>query len=61
MTGAGSVIRRQGKFLGVDPAGFQGSILRSTSIGKYRRALTPEDLNILDGFGGETLRRMGYP
>ena len=60
VTEPGPIVRRLGEFLEVDPAGFRPSILRSTSIGKYRQVLGPEDLELVEGIAGETMRRLGY-
>jgi Sulfotransferase family len=47
-------------FLEVDPAGFQAEIVRDTSIGKYRRGLTPAELAEMMDVAGPTLARLGY-
>jgi len=60
VTEPGPIVSRLGEFLDVDASGFRQSILRSTSIGKYRQTLTREDLEVVDQIAGETMRRLGY-
>jgi|GEM_PF-646229 len=47
-------------FLGVDVKGFDHTIVRDTSIGKYRKTLTPEQIAIIEAVAGETMLKYGY-
>jgi len=47
-------------FLEVDPTGFRDEIVRDTSIGKYRKGLTSDELGQVIAVTGPTLSRLGY-
>ena len=49
-----------GSYLGVDSAGFPGDMVRPTSVGKHRSALSGEELEAVMRTAGPTLRRLGY-
>lgn len=54
------VLARLGTYLEIDPSGFRREILHSGSLGRYRRALSTEDLEAIEAIAGDTLRRLGY-
>ena len=60
VTNPGSVLARLGVYLQVDPAGFDQTIVRSTSIGKHKSGLTHEQLTVIHQIAGETMQRVGY-
>jgi hypothetical protein len=47
-------------FLEIDPTGFRDEIVRDTSIGKYRKGLTSDELGQVIAVTGPTLSRLGY-
>jgi hypothetical protein len=49
-----------GKWLGVDPAGFPVARIRDTSIGKHRKGLSNQELEIVMAIAGPTMSRLGY-
>ena len=49
-----------GKWLGVDPAGFPTAMVQNTGIGKYKRALTDEELATVMEIAGPTMERLRY-
>ena len=49
-----------GKYLGVSPEGFQTKIAKKTSIGKYKRGLTSEELASVMEIAGPTLQKLNY-
>ena len=60
VTDPGPVLARLGEFLGLNPGGFEQSIVRPTSIGKHRGQLSAEALATIDAIAGDTMRRLGY-
>jgi hypothetical protein len=60
VTEPGPVLARLGEFLGLNPGGFEQSIVRPTSIGKHRGQLSAEALATIDAIAGDTMRRLGY-
>ncbi len=48
------------KWLGVDPDGFNGQIVRSSSIGKHKTGLTDKELADVLDIAGPTLKRLNY-
>ena len=51
---------RLAEYLGVDPAGFDYSGVKTNSIGKYKQGLTEEQLAEFMEVAGPTLERLGY-
>jgi len=49
-----------GGWLGVDPDGFPVHLVRETSIGKYKKTLSSENLKIVEEIAGPTMKRLGY-
>ncbi len=49
-----------GRWLGVNPAGFPEKRIRDTSIGKYKKGLSDEELSIVMNIAGPTMMRLGY-
>lgn len=49
-----------GDWLGVDPAGFPTHEIKRSSIGKYKRGLTDEELAVVMDIAGPTMARLGY-
>lgn len=49
-----------GDYLGVDAALFDASVMRSTSVGKWRTAFTLDELDDIRDEAAETMRRWGY-
>jgi hypothetical protein len=47
-------------WLDVDPAGFRDSLVRDTSVGKYRTGLTASELAEVNEIAGPTLARLNY-
>lgn len=47
-----------GKWLGVDPSGFQKEIIRDASIGKHRTGLTNKELEDVMKIAGSTMARL---
>ncbi|MFQ5419091.1 MAG: sulfotransferase [Anaerolineae bacterium] len=47
-------------FLGVDAAGFDGSMVSGDSIGKYRQGLASDELQTVMDIAGPTMARLGY-
>jgi hypothetical protein len=47
-------------YLGVDPDGFEAGAVRSSSIGKYRRSLTDEQVAAIERIAGPAMERHGY-
>jgi len=47
-------------WLGVNPAGFSEKKIRYTSIGKYKKGLSDEELEIVMNIAGSTMARLGY-
>lgn len=54
------ILQALGKWLRVDPAGFDAQIVRPTSIGKYREGLSAEEIQAVETVAGATMRRIGY-
>ncbi|HWP93464.1 MAG TPA: hypothetical protein VNN20_14825 [Thermodesulfobacteriota bacterium] len=46
--------------MGVDPAGFSTKMVQNTSIGRYKRELTDEELATVMEIAGPTMKRLGY-
>ncbi|MCB0209228.1 MAG: sulfotransferase [Anaerolineae bacterium] len=49
-----------GAWLGVDPAGFPVNAIKETSIGKYKKGLTNEELTTVMNIAGPTMAQLGY-
>jgi hypothetical protein len=49
-----------GRWLGVDPGGFAKSMVRDSSIGKYKTRLSREELATVMEIAGPTMARLGY-
>jgi hypothetical protein len=54
------VLGNLGRWLGVDPAGFQRRILHPDSIGKYRQGLSPQEVADVLAVAGPTMQRLNY-
>jgi hypothetical protein len=48
------------EWLHVDSAGFDVDSVKASSIGKYRKGLTPEELDDVMRVAGPTLERLNY-
>lgn len=55
-----AAIEGLGRFLDVDPAGFDASLLRPPGREKFRDTLDDEDLRAIRSVAGEAMRRWGY-
>ena len=55
-----ATVRKMARHLGVDADGFQMNLIRDSSLGKYKRSLTPEQIAQIEGIAADTLRRLGY-
>lgn len=53
-------LRRVSEAIGVDPAGFPTDMINPGSIGKYKKGLTPEELETVMAVAGPTMARLGY-
>lgn len=53
-------LRRMSEAIGVDPAGFPTDMIDPGSIGKYKKGLTPEELDTVMEVAGPTMERLGY-
>jgi hypothetical protein len=53
-------LERLAEWLGVDPSGFDATMVFGSSIGNYRRGLTPQELDDVMRVAGPTLERLGY-
>ena len=60
VTNPQSELKRLADYLGVDAAGFDHEMIRSSSIGKYKEFLTEEQLAEFMAVAGPTLERLGY-
>lgn len=49
-----------GKWLGVDPQGFPADIIRDSSLGKYHKGLSKQELTDVIQVAGPTMERLGY-
>lgn len=56
----GRELRRLADWLGIDASGFKDEGVRDTSIGKYARGLTAEELAAVTDIAGPTMERHGY-
>ena len=56
----GFELHRLGQWLGVDPSGFDTKMVFGSSIGNYRRGLSPQELGDVLREAGPTLERLGY-
>lgn len=54
------VLRQLGVYLGVDDTLFDASIVKTTSIGKYKQSLTADDIRRIEELVGDTLQSLGY-
>lgn len=54
-------LRRIAEWLDVDPSGFDKERVFGSSVGSYRRGLTPKELDEVLAVAGPTLERLGYP
>jgi len=55
-----TVITDLAKYLGVDPAGFDLSTIRDTSIGLYQTGLSPKQIRQIEEIAGPAMQRLGY-
>jgi hypothetical protein len=53
-------LRGMAEYLGVDPAGFRRTDIRSDSVGNFRSGLTPDEMRDVMEIAGATLDRLGY-
>ncbi len=53
-------LRRVSEAIGVDPSGFPTDMINPGSIGKYKKGLTPEELETVMAVAGPTMERLGY-
>lgn len=53
-------IRRVSEAIGLNPAGFPTDMIDPGSIGKYKKGLTPEELESVLAVAGPTMERLGY-
>ncbi|WP_420643240.1 sulfotransferase family protein [Candidatus Leptofilum sp.] len=53
-------LARVSEAIGVDPAGFPTDMINPGSIGKYKKGLTPEELETVMEVAGQTMERLGY-
>lgn len=60
VTQPAQVIPDLARWLGVSPSGFDTSLLKPSSIGKYKQGLTAVELEELMAVAGPTLSRLGY-
>ncbi len=49
-----------GEYLDVAPEGFDYSLLRDSSIGRYRNTLTQEDIDLVEKIAGKQMKMLGY-
>jgi hypothetical protein len=56
----GAEANRIAAYLGVDPAGFRISLVRGSSVGKFRTALSSEQVANIVEIAGPTMERLGY-
>lgn len=55
------VTASMGKWLGVDPTGFDCTLIKQDSqIGKYQHSLTPDELKTVMEIAGSMMRKLGY-
>ncbi len=60
VTNPGPVLAQLGAYLQVDPAGFDQTLIKTTSIGKHKNYLNDEQLAAIDRIAGETMKRLDY-
>jgi hypothetical protein len=53
-------LKRVSEVLGLDAAGFPTDMINPSSIGKYEKGLTPEELDTVLKVAGPTMERLGY-
>jgi hypothetical protein len=53
-------LQRVSQALGLDLAGFPTDMINPSSIGKYKKGLTPEELDTVMAVAGSTMERLGY-
>jgi Sulfotransferase family len=53
-------LRRLGEWLGVAPQRFSVQLVRDTSIGKYKKGLSADELSVVAEIAGPTMARLGY-
>lgn len=51
---------RISQWLDIDPSGFETQHISNRSIGKYRRGLTPAEIDTVMEIAGPTMARLGY-
>ena len=56
----GTELRRIAEWLDVEPSGFDPKAVYGSSVGNYRRGLTPRQLEAVLEVAGPTLERLGY-
>jgi hypothetical protein len=54
------VLEALGAWLGVDPQEFRYEMIRSSSVGKHRQHLSPQELEDVIRIAGPTMERLGY-
>jgi hypothetical protein len=60
VTNPAPTLEELGESLGVDPAGFNSEGVRITSVGKYRRGLSTEQIDRIMAIAGPKMERLGY-
>lgn len=55
-----AVLIQLADYLDVDPAGFNHTLIRTTSIGKYRSVLSDDQIAEIMQIAGPTMKRLGY-
>jgi hypothetical protein len=53
-------LARLANWLDIDPAGFKGEMIQTTSIGKYQTGLTATELETVLDIAGPTMARLAY-
>lgn len=61
VTGPREVMEGIGRWLGIDPAGFDLSLIRPDRVGKHKQGLTDEETAAVLDIAGPTMQRWGYP
>ncbi len=56
----GQELAALGRWLGVDPAGFNGEDVYANSVGNHKSDLTPKELDEFMEIAGPTMARLGY-
>lgn len=53
-------LKRVSEAIGLDPSGFPTEMINPGSIGKYKKGLTPDELETVMQIAGPTMERLGY-